>query len=247
MDGSFREPSRLRRLRLTEEGANYLERARAVVALADEADLAASARRRRAAGRLTVSAPVVFGRQHVAPAVFKLLDRESQLKIRLFLTDRIVNLVEEGFDAAIRIGTLPDSNLRAIEIGTTRWVYCASPTYLKRKGTPKTEDALAEHDCSHLIRSEGPDSSGARLACNSADVLIHAALEGQGIVRVLSYQAADHIRRKQLREVLPSSASESIPINVVFAHPHLMPARVAVFRDAMLKLRGHLDFNQAKS
>jgi DNA-binding transcriptional LysR family regulator len=236
-----------RRLRLTEEGANYLERARAVISLADEADLAASARRGRPAGRLTVSAPVVFGRLHVAPAVFRLLDREPKLKIRLLLTDRVVNLIEDGFDAAVRIGTLPDSSLRAIAIGTTEWIYCASPSYLKRKGTPNNATALAEHDCPNLTRGEAPDGSSARFVCNNADMLINAALAGQGIVRVLSYQAAEHCRRGRLREVLRHLASPPIPINVVFAHPLLMSARVAAFRDAMLKLRGHLDFNSGRT
>ncbi|MGH8522675.1 MAG: LysR substrate-binding domain-containing protein [Gammaproteobacteria bacterium] len=231
-----------RRMRLTDEGLHYLERARAIVRIADEADASISERSGRASGQLSVSAPMVFGRLHVAPAIFQLTDREADLIVRLHLTDRVVNLVEEGFDAAVRIGRLPNSALRAIEIGQTRWLYCASPGYLKRRGVPRTESALAHHSCPHLIHEALPHPTSARFACNSVDVLVQAALSGNGIVRVLSYQVADHLRGGRLREVLPGLASTFIPISIVFAHPHLMSARLTAFRDAMLSLRGRLDF-----
>jgi DNA-binding transcriptional LysR family regulator len=235
-----------RRIRLTDEGASYREHARAVLRLADDADNAVSDRRRRAAGQLTVSAPLVFGRLHVAPAILRLIDKEPDLSVRLILTDRVVNLVEEGYDAAVRIGVLPDSNLRAIPPGTTRWLYCASPAYLKRKGIPRSEQALAGHDCPHLEGGGNLQRGHSRFVCNAADTLVDAALSGRGIVRVLSYQVAEHLRRGRLREVLADAASTPLPINLMFAHPHLMAARLIVFRDALLRLQGSLDFLQAR-
>lgn len=235
-----------RRLRLTDEGASYLERAKAVLRLAEDADNSASDRQRRAAGQLTVSAPMLFGRLHVAPLIFRLLDKEPDLSVRLFLSDRVVNLIEEGYDAAVRIGILPDSTLRAISIGTTRWLYCASPAYLKRKGIPETTGALVEHDCPRLESDGNPHGIHARFTCNAADSLVDAALSGRGIVRVLSYQVAEHLRRGRLLEVLPDAAASPLPISVVFAHPHLMAARLTAFRDAMLSLRGSLDFSSER-
>lgn len=235
-----------RRLRLTDEGAGYMERAKAVLRLAEDADNSASDRQRRAAGQLTVSAPLLFGRLHVAPLMFRLLEKEPELSVRLFLTDRVVNLIEEGVDAAVRIGILPDSNLRAISIGTTRWLYCASRTYTRRRGTPRTVRDLAEHDCPRLESDGNPHGIHARFTCNAADSLVDAALSGRGIIRVLSYQVADHLRRGRLLEVLPDKTSSPLPISVVFSHPHLMAARLIAFRDALLSLRGTLDFSEQR-
>lgn len=233
-----------RRLRLTEEGVEYLERVREVVRLAEEADAAATNRRSKPVGRLTVSAPLVFGRLHVAPRILQLLKREPALSINLFLTDRLVDLVEEGIDAAVRIGPLPDSTLRAVEIGTTRWLYCASPAYLKRAGIPASEADLARHECPSLNISgrSNPGQGAFSFSCNSADVLVQAALAGHGVVRVLSYQVADALRQRRLREVLPGLASPLRPISLIYPQSRLPSARLVAFRDAMIALRGQLDF-----
>ncbi len=132
-----------RRIALTDEGREYYLRCKRVLDDVVEAEAALSARRAAPRGRLVVTAPVLFGRMHVAPLVIDFLVRHRALQVELRLLDRMVDLVEEGIDAAVRIGRLPDSSLVAIAVGQTRRVVCASPAYLKRAGTPKAPPDLA--------------------------------------------------------------------------------------------------------
>jgi DNA-binding transcriptional LysR family regulator len=150
-----------RRIALTDEGREYYERckrvlagiggepevAKRVLAEVDEAEAALSARRATPKGRLRVTAPVMFGRMHVAPVVRDFLAKHGAVQMELFLVDRVVDLLEEGVDAAVRIGRLPDSSLVAIRVGQTRRVVCASSAYLKRAGTPHSPSDLARHRC----------------------------------------------------------------------------------------------------
>lgn len=230
-----------RTLRLTEEGADYLERARTVCDLADEADALAMSRRGRLAGRLVVTAPVVFGRLYVAPQLLALLKAEPELTTSLILTDRVMDFIDDGVDVAVRIGYLPDSSLRATTIGTTRWIYCASPSHLDGNGMPST-DADPGALGSLELTATGVQASKVSFSCNNADVLIQTAIAGHGVVRVLSYQVADAIRDGRLVEVYPERASSPLPISVVYPQARIPSPRVAAFRDAMISLRGSLAF-----
>ena len=234
-----------RTLRLTEEGADYLERARAVCEMADEADAHVMNRRSRLAGRLVVTAPVVFGRLYVAPQLLALLKAEPDLTTNLILTDRIMDFFEDGVDVAVRIGHLPDSSLRATTIGATRPIYCASPSYIARDGMPAGDAELSILG-SLEQGSLGPTGTGA-FSCNNADVLIQAALAGHGVVRVLSYQVAEAIRSGLLIEIPRDRPSPAVPISVVHPHSRIQSPRVAAFRDVMISLRGRLVFDKSAS
>lgn len=232
-----------RTLRLTEEGTDYLERARAVCEMADEADALAMNRRSRLAGRLVVTAPVVFGRLHVAPQLLALLKTEPELSTNLILTDRIMDFFDDGVDVAVRIGHLPDSSLRATVIGATRAICCASPSYIERNGMPA---ANAELNVLGSLEQGSQGRSGHKVAfsCNNADVLIQAALAGHGVVRVLSYQVDDAIRSGLLVEVVRENAAPAVPISVVHPQSRIQSPRVTAFRDAMIALRGRLAFDK---
>ena len=232
-----------RRLSLTEEGADYLERARQVLQLVDEAESSARKGQTEPSGRLMVSAPRMFGRLHVAPALFELLAREPALSATLLLDDRQIDLIAEGVDAAVRIGELADSSLRAVRIGQTRCVWCASPDYLARHGEPATRADLAGHALLEGVRDGRlPGSEHGRFACNGLEALIEAALRGHGIVNVFSYQAMPHLRDGSLREVLPGQAGGPKPIHVVYPRARLLSARVRAFRDHLAGQGGRFEF-----
>ena len=136
-----------RRSSLTDEGREYYERCRRVLSEIEAADAALSARRVEPRGRLRLTAPVMYGRMRVAPIVTAFAARYPDVEVELLLLDRVVDLVEEGIDAAVRISRLPESSLVAIGVGETRRVLCAAPAYLRRAGTPKSPADLADHRC----------------------------------------------------------------------------------------------------
>src|ERR687891_1986705 len=136
-----------RSLHLTDEGAAYYETCTRILAEIEEADAAASAGRAEPRGVLRVALPASFGNQHVAPLVPRFVERYPDVQIALSLSDRTVNVVEEGFDLAIRIADLADSSLAARKLAPNRRVVCASPAYLARHGTPRTPEDLAKHNC----------------------------------------------------------------------------------------------------
>src|SRR5258707_15426246 len=135
-----------RSVALTDAGRRYLERARRILADVEEAESAAEGERTRPSGRLVVSAPIGFGRLHVSPVVSAYLQRYSEVSADLRLSDRMINLVEEGVDLAVRIGHLPDSTLVARHVGEMRRIVVASKDYLKAHGEPKTPEEIASHD-----------------------------------------------------------------------------------------------------
>ncbi len=136
-----------RDLALTEPGRHYLETCRRVIAELDAADLRLAGEHAEPQGELAVTAPVVFGRLHVLPVVVEFLAMYPLVTARMLLVDRVVDLIEEGLDIAVRIGSLPDSSLVATRLGAIRCVVCASPSYLAKRGTPASPQELAGHDC----------------------------------------------------------------------------------------------------
>jgi DNA-binding transcriptional LysR family regulator len=239
-----------RRLSLTDEGREYFERCKRVLADIDEADAALSARRAAPKGRLRITAPVMFGRLRVAPLVAEFILKHPALQIELTLLDRIVDLVDEGIDAGIRIARLPDSTLVAVPVGQTRRVVCASPAYLKRAGTPKTPRDLMQHRCisfSGLAAGNAwslGSGGGAQievptaLATNQVDAAIDACLRGVGPGQFLCYQVQTLLDVGKLKRVLQSFEPEPVAIQLVYPQARLLSANVRAFVDwAVPRLR----------
>jgi DNA-binding transcriptional LysR family regulator len=161
----------------------------------------------------------------------------------MLLVDRIVDLVEEGIDIGVRIGTLPDSTLRATRVGAIRLIACASPSYLERHGTPATPSELASHQCISFNTFTHPERwvfGGAgkrelrvtvspRLVVNAADAAIDAAKAGLGIVRVLSYQAEASLADRSLRRILEDFEPEAMPVNLIHREDRLPQSKVQSF------------------
>lgn len=232
-----------RRIHLTDEGAQYLERCRAILSAVQETEAAFSAGRAEPQGRLAVTAPVLFGRRYVAPLVNEFLQRHPKVTAELVLVDRMVNLVEEGMDVAVRISRLPDSSLVAIPVGTVRRVVCASPDYLRRAGTPRDVQDLRAHACvrhAGLARGDWQFRVGRRtvtvpikgvLTCTDIDSSLEACVNGRGLGMFLSYQAAPYRREKKLSFVLEEFQTEPLPVQVVYAQTRLVTGKVRAFVD----------------
>jgi DNA-binding transcriptional LysR family regulator len=230
-----------RSLRLTEAGARYLEVARRVLAELDEAESSASAATSAPRGLLTVTAPIAFGSMHVRPIIERYLQGHEHVRVRLLLLDRIVNVVDEGVDVAVRIGDLPDSALLASAVGHVRRVVVASPDYLARHGTPEVPAELARHRCISLASLTAGDVwsfAGGKhvtvkpvLQVNLADAAIASARAGLGVVSVLSYQVASLVRGGELVRVLAPHEPPPVPVQLVHPGASVRTAKVRAFVD----------------
>lgn len=237
-----------RQVALTDAGARYLERARRILADVEEAEGSARDERTRPGGRLVISAPIGFGRLHVSPVVTAYLKRYPEVSVDLRLSDRLINLVEEGTDLAIRIGHLPDSALVARHVGEMRRIVVASPDYLARRGEPKTPAALASHDTIQFgAMTAAPDwrfvdhgrevriATAPRFSTNSADAAIQYAEAGGGLTRVLAYQAAESLKAQRLQIVLAAFEQPALPIHIVYPTSRLLSAKVRTFIDLVIE------------
>src|SRR3954471_6895888 len=233
-----------RSVTLTDVGARYLERARRILGDIEEAEISAQAERTQPRGRLVVSAPIGFGRLHVSPVMSAYLQRYPDVGGELRLSDRIINLVEDGVDLAIRIGHLADSSLVARHVGEMRRIVVSSDDYLKRYGEPNTPAAVASHETIQFgattVEPEWrfvEDGREVRVACaprfatNSADAAIQYAEQGGGLTRVLAYQAAESIKTGRLRPVLVDFEPPPLPIHIVYPTSRLLSAKVRTFID----------------
>ena len=231
-----------RRLALTDEGAEYLALSRRILADVEATEHALDARRCAPAGALRITAPVEFGRLHIAPLVGRFLDAHPAMRAELTLLDRVVDLLEEGLDLAFRIGSLPDSSLVAKSIGRTRIVVCASPDLLRRTGPLAHPSALASQPCIAFAphgRSwafmEGARTFSVevtpRIATNQVQAARLACLEGLGVTRLLHYQVADDLAAGRLVRVLGAFEMPALPIQVIYPHARLVSARVRSFID----------------
>jgi DNA-binding transcriptional LysR family regulator len=238
-----------RSVTLTDAGARYLERARRILADVEEAESAAEGEQTRPGGRLVVSAPVGFGRLHVSPVMSAYLKRYPEVSAELRLSDRMVNLVEDGVDLAVRIGHLPDSTLVGRHVGEMRRIVVASKEYLKRRGEPKTPREIAAHDTIQFgAMTAAPDwrfvedgsevriANAPRLSSNSADAAIGYAEDGGGLTRVLAYQAAASLRAGRLKIVLSKFEPPPLPIHIVYPTSRLLSAKVRTFVDLVTEI-----------
>ncbi len=234
-----------RRLTLTDAGRSYVAACKRILDDVKEAERAAAGEYSAPRGELTVTAPIVFGRLHVLPVVADFLAAYPEIDIRMVLADRVVGLLEDRIDLAVRIGELPDSGLVATRVGAIRRVVCASPAYFAARGMPGSPGDLGAHDCITFEGFMAPDAwtfaigralasvpVHSRLVVNTAEAAIDAAIAGVGIARVLSYQIADAIGRGALAIALEAFEPAPWPVSLVYGGGLPLP----------LKLRAFLDF-----
>jgi DNA-binding transcriptional LysR family regulator len=238
-----------RSVALTDVGSRYLERARRILADVEEAEGSAQDERTRPSGRLVVSAPIGFGRLHVSPLMSEYLKRHPEVSCDLRLSDRMVNLVEDGVDLAVRIGHLADSSLVARHVGEMRRIVVASSTYLRRRGEPDAPEAIASHETIQFgATTTSPDwyfvrdgseiriAPTPRFTTNSADAAIQYAERGGGLTRVLAYQAAEAIKGGRLKIVLAKFEQPPLPIHIVYPTSRLLSAKVRTFIDLVTEI-----------
>jgi DNA-binding transcriptional LysR family regulator len=234
-----------RAVSLTDEGAAFLDSARRILADLREAEHIVMGGRSAPRGTLYVTAPVMFGRLHVLPAIDALLAKHDELSAHMMLLDRNVRIVEEGIDVAVRIGALADSALRNVAIGSVQQTIVASPAYLAEHGVPANPSDLADHRCivgsgirigstwRFGIKGQTILDVVPRLTVNTVDATIAAAEAGIGLANVLSYQVAAAIASGRLARVLVDHAPPAISVSLVYdAARATMPA-VRGFIEAM--------------
>ena len=235
-------------LTLTRFGEDYVAACRKLLAELAAIESGAAAEQEKPRGLLTVTAPVLFGQMRLRPVIDEFLDANPEIEVRLLLLDRIVNLVDEGIDAAVRLAHLPDSGLKAVKLGEVSRVVCAAPAYLERCGTPRTPQELSAHRCI-AVNAETWNFPGAkrqsiaihpRLSCNANRPAIDSALEGRGIVRPLSYQVEEDLAAGRLVRLLRDFEPAPIPVHIVWPLAKPPPAKLRAFIDfatPRLKLR----------
>ncbi|WP_046112595.1 LysR family transcriptional regulator [Aquincola tertiaricarbonis] len=239
-------------VRVTDAGARYAEDCRRILAEIEEAEVAAAGTHAAPRGTLTITAPVLFGQLYVVPVLARYLQQHPQVEAQCLFLDRMVNIVEEGIDVAVRIGELPDSSLQAVRVGRVRRMLVASPSYLAAAGVPRHPADLA---AGHTLLSAGVNTPVAdwrfneggrslvlplpvRLRTTSNGSVITAALAHLGIARLLSYQAAPHLRDGTLVPVLEAFETAPLPIHVVHLEGRRATGKVRGFIDmAVASLR----------
>jgi DNA-binding transcriptional LysR family regulator len=246
-----------RTLRVTDAGARYVQDCRRILAEMAEADESVTGLHSAPRGRLTVSAPVLFGSIFVTPIVTEYLQRYPEVTATCLFLDRVLNLLDEGVDVAIRIGELPDSSLQAVRVGQVRRLICASPAYLKNHGRPLSPDDLHQHaivSASSVtphpewrLVDKGTVRSvrlQARMTTTTNDSAVAAVVSGFGLTRLLSYQVAAHLREGRLQAVLSEYESTPLPVHVVHREGRQASQRVRAFIDlAIERLRSDLYLN----
>ncbi|MBY5534361.1 LysR family transcriptional regulator [Rhizobium leguminosarum] len=231
-----------RGLSLTEEGRTFVAASRRILEELDAAERQASGDHGALRGGLHVTAPVAFGERHLLPIALQFLKEQPNINLRLTLVDRQINLADEQVDVALRIGHLTDSALITTRVGSVRRVICASPEYLARRGVPRQPEDLARHDGISFqgfatapewrYRRDGPAFAiepHPKLAVNTTEAAIQAAMAGIGIIRVLSYQISDQLRSGALQELLTEFAPEPLPVNVMHGPADPLSLKVRCF------------------
>lgn len=231
-------------LELTPAGRSYVTAAKAILEQLSEAERAAAGEYTEPKGDLVVTAPIMFGRLHVLPVVTRFLSAFPEVAVGLALTDRIAHFLDDQVDVALRIGRLPDSNLIATRLGSVRRVICASPDYLTASGSPVIPEDIAQHSIisfenvsattSWQFEVGGADMTiplRARLSVNTIDAAIDAGLSGAGLIRVLSYQVVEEVRRGRLTVLLEAFEPPPSPVHLVYDKQNRLPLKLRAFVD----------------
>ena len=229
-----------RRMSLTPEGQDYLERCRRILADVEEAERAVGQDTTEPRGEIRMTGPLEFGRLHLAPAITAFLWRHEQVRVDLLLLDRNVELVDEGIDLALRIGPLADSSMVAIRVGEVRRVTVASPALLQRTGMPERPDALSGLPCirqqniprmetSWLFSDGSKDVAvhvDGRFGVNQIAAAASACVNGVGFGRFLSYQVKDLVRQDKLQVVLEDHEPQPWPVSLLYPGGRLVSSRL---------------------
>jgi DNA-binding transcriptional LysR family regulator len=234
-----------RRITLTHEGSAFLEDCQRLLAELANAEASVSAGGVKASGHLRVTAPAGFGRRHVAPLVPRFLEQHPDVSLSLNLSDRVVDIVNEGFDCAVRVGDLPDSSLISVRLADNRRLCVAAPAYLARAGTPQHPSELLRHECLTLS-SDASQTRGwafmvdgelthlrprGRLDCSDGQVLHGWCLRGLGLAWRSTWEVEAEVASGQLRVVLEDFAAPPNGIYAVFPHARHLPLRVRLWID----------------
>ena len=238
-------------VRVTDAGARFAEDCRRILADIEEAETVAADAHAAPRGTLTLTAPVLFGQLFVTPILVRYLQRFPAVEAQCLFLDRVVNVVEEGIDVAVRIGELPDSSLQAVRVGRVRRVLVAAPSYLETNGVPQRPEDLSAHS---VVSASGVNpvsewrfNDGGkpllqrpqpRMRTTTNDSAIAAAVAGLGITRLLSYQVAAHVRSGALQVVLENFEGAPLPVHVVHHEGRRATRKVRAFIDlAVVTLR----------
>lgn len=229
-----------RSLRLSDAGERFIADCRRILADLDEAQAAVTGLQSEARGLLSLTAPQMFGRLHVAPIVLEFLREQPRVQLRCMLADRLVHLLDEGIDVAVRIAQLPDSGLTALPVGSLRRLVVASPAYLARAGRPEHPQELTQHRAvgfSFDAVQPRPWNFGEGLSVqphfawvtNSNEVAVAAAEAGEGLLRCLAYQAAEGLRAGRLVALMEAHEPPPVPVHIVYPAGRRAPAKVRAF------------------
>ena len=234
-----------RRLSLTFEGQSYLEDCQRLLGDLASAEAAVMQGGLQASGHMRISAPAGFGRRHVVPVVARFMAEHPGVQVTLDLSDRVVDLVNEGVDCAVRIGEMPDSSLVGTKLGEMRRAVVASPEYLARCGVPQTPSDLARHECLSLGLQRGwmlrpsPEAApvavkiGGRFACNDGTVLHEWAVAGAGLAWRSLWEVGADLRAGRLGAVLEEHAPPPLGIYALYPQRRHLPLRVRLFVEAL--------------
>lgn len=236
-----------RSVRVTDAGQAYLDAVRRVLNDIGEANEAVAGVRTKPRGSLAVTAPVQFGKLFVTPAIVEYLELYPEMEVSALFLDRVVNLQEEGVDVGIRIGELPDSNMKAIFAGQVRKVVCASAEYLENRPEPEKPEDLARHVIVAATsvtpttdwkfqRDSGTTTVRVkpRLSVSSIDAALEAVSNGFGITRLMSYQVAAYLTSGKLKILLPEFEPPPLPIHVLHLEGRYASAKIRSFVDLMV-------------
>lgn len=238
-----------RQIGLTDIGREYHERIVDILAGLDEAHSFVSRGSDSALGTLKISAPTGFGRMHVAPHLQKFMQANPQLQLNIVLSDRFVDVIAEGFDVAIRIGTLPDSTLVARRLAPIRRVLCATPLYISRHGEPRDLEQLSKHTClathnQNVWKLEGPQGAVnykvlGKLQTNSSEVVRETLLSHAGIALRSTWDVGRELANEQLQVVLPQyTGNRQDAVYAIYPTRNFLPAKVRVFIEFLVELFG---------
>lgn len=235
-----------RHVRATDAGIQYAEDARRILQSVEQANESVAGVNQTPKGKITITAPVLFGQQYVMPSVIQYLQQYSDTQVEAVFLDRVVNLMEEGFDLGVRIGQLPDSNMRARKIGQVNLVLVASPDYIAQNGAPKDPKQLDQHTivaASSSSLGKGwrflKDGEKAyqriqpRLWVSTNQSAIDAAKSGFGITRVINYQVANDLASGALQTVMKDWQPEPLPIHIIHREGHRTSRKVRAFIDLL--------------
>lgn len=240
-----------RRVSLTQDGMVYYERAKDLLANLDELDGLFLLDPASISGRLRVDMPVAIARNLVIPRLPQFLQQYPGIELELSSSDRLVDVIQEGFDCVVRVGTLKDSGLIARPLGKLSVINCASPDYLTRFGYPETLDDLASHAVVHYAlnlgsRPQGFEyydgestrwvKTGGILTVNSTETYHASALAGLGIIQVPRVGARDALRAKKLLEILPQYRPGPMPVSLIYPHRRNLSRRVRLFMEWLTEL-----------